>query len=292
MKIGIGLPNAIAGATGEQMIEFARRADQAGFSSLGTIDRLVYPNHEPLVTLGAAAGATERIGLATTVLIAPYRANAALLAKQAATLQVLSGGRLSLGVGLGWREDDYETSGVDYRRRGKIVDQQLEEIKRIWSESSDDTKLGPDVSQNPPELIVGGNVDASFRRAARFGDGWMLGGGTPDQFRDGRARLDEAWEEAGRDGKPRATALAYFALGGAGGDDARRSLGHYYAAMGPEGADAVVGSAAKDADTVQAYIEAFEGAGCDELVLFPSSADPEQVDLLAEAAGVGERAAG
>jgi alkanesulfonate monooxygenase SsuD/methylene tetrahydromethanopterin reductase-like flavin-dependent oxidoreductase (luciferase family) len=120
MEVGIGLPTTIPGVTGEQVLEWARRAEARGFSSLGTIARIVYPNYEPLIALAAVAAVTERIRLATTILIAPYRANGALVAKQAATLDNLSGGRLVLRVAVGGREDDYEVSGVDFHRRGKI----------------------------------------------------------------------------------------------------------------------------------------------------------------------------
>jgi len=94
------------------VLEWARRADAAGFSALGTLDRPIYSNWEPLVALGAGAAATERIGLMTAVLLLPYRQNAAVVAKQAATQHVLSGGRLTLGVGTGSREEDYTAFGL------------------------------------------------------------------------------------------------------------------------------------------------------------------------------------
>ncbi len=132
MEVGIGLPTTIPGVTGAQVLEWARRAEARGFSSLGTIDRIVYANYEPLIALAAAAAVTERIRLATTILIAPYRANAALVAKQAATLDNLSGGRLVLGVAVGGREDDYEVSGVDFHTRGKRFDAMLAEWDELW----------------------------------------------------------------------------------------------------------------------------------------------------------------
>src|SRR4051812_49677732 len=133
MEVGIGLPATIPGATGEQVFEWARRAEARGFSSVGTIDRLVYPNYESLIALAAAAGVTERIRLATTILIAPYRANAALVAKQAATVDHLSGGRLVLGVAVGGREDDYAVSGGGFHTRGRRLDEMLVGGEPVWA---------------------------------------------------------------------------------------------------------------------------------------------------------------
>ena len=286
MDVGIGLPNAVPGTQGDQLVEFARRAEAAGFASLGTLDRLVFPGLEPLVSLAAAAAVTDRIALRTTVLLAPYRLNAALLAKEAASVHVLSGGRLTLGLGLGWREDDYEASGIEFSSRGRRLDEMLAEIDRVWSghEYGIAGGIGPDVSSDPPDLLLGGSVDASFKRAARYGIGWILGGGTPDQFADGQRKLEHAWAEAGRDGEPRGMTLAYFALGANGERDAQSSLGHYYAALGEEMANQAIASVAKDEETVRRYVQAFTEAGCDELFLFPCSPDPEQADLLAAAA--------
>src|ERR687885_1214356 len=132
MDIGIGLPNAVPGVDRAGIVEWARRAEAAGFSSLGTIDRTAYGNYESLIALAAAAAVTERIGLVTDILIAPLRTNTALLAKQAATIDHLSGGRLVLGLSPGGREDDYTVSGLDFHARGRIFDRQLDELARLW----------------------------------------------------------------------------------------------------------------------------------------------------------------
>src|SRR6478752_4963480 len=129
MDVAIGLPNAVPGTTGAQLTEWARRAEARGFSSLGTIDRIVYQNYEPITALAAAAAVTERIGLCTSVLLGPLRPNAAELAKQALSLQALSGGRFTLGIGIGGREDDYEASGIEMRGRGETLERMLERIR-------------------------------------------------------------------------------------------------------------------------------------------------------------------
>ena len=135
---------------------------------------------------------TERIRVATTILIAPSRANGALLAKQAATLDHLSNGRLVFGVAVGGREDDYEASGVDFHTRGRRFEAMLEEWQRIWSGESFGTAgaIGPPPPNGRPALVIGGSADAAFERAARYADGWIMGGGTPDQFAEGAAKLE------------------------------------------------------------------------------------------------------
>src|SRR4051812_14477576 len=200
MDVGIGLPATIRGVEGAQVIEWARRAEARGFSSLGALDRVVYANYEPLLALAAAAAVTERIRLATTILIAPTRANAALLAKQAATVDHLSGGRLVFGVAVGGREDDYAVSGVDFHTRGKRFEAMLEQWQRVWS---GEDGIGPQPPGGRPQLIIGGSADVAFERATKHGDGWIMGGGAPDQFKEGAAKLDAAWQAAGREGRPR-----------------------------------------------------------------------------------------
>ena len=281
MDVGIGLPNAVRGVDRAGIVDWARRADEAGFSSLGTIDRIAYPNFESLISLAAAAAVTERIRLNTDILIAPLRTNTALFAKQATTIDNLSGGRLVLGLAVGGRPDDFEVSGIYFASRGAAFDRQLEELERIWGGQ---TTVGtPPANGKRPGLLIGGTSDAAFRRAARYADGWTMGGGTPDQFSATLEKLREAWQAAGRDGNPRTMALFYFALGPNGEADARRSISDYYAFLG-DYAEQVVQSAATDADTVAGYLSAFEAAGADEVICFPASPDPAQVELLAEAA--------
>lgn len=281
MDVAIGLPNTVPGTTGDQLVEWARRSEGRGFSSLGTIDRLAYPNYEPLTALAAAAAVTDRIGLCTSVLLGPLRANAAVLAKQALSVHALSGGRLTLGIGIGARDDDYELAGVELDHRGDALDAMLTRIKELWAGE----EMGPSTG-SVPSLVLGGGVDASFARAARFGDGWVAAGAPPDEFAAMAEKVDAAWRDAGRDGKPRKQALSYYSLGDEAEENARAYLEDYYAWLGPEVAGFISGSAAKDAETVQQYVSAFADAGCDELIMFPSASDPDQVDLLADAAGL------
>jgi alkanesulfonate monooxygenase SsuD/methylene tetrahydromethanopterin reductase-like flavin-dependent oxidoreductase (luciferase family) len=282
MDIGVGLPNAIPGVDRRGIVDWARRAEDAGFASLGTIDRIAYPNYESLIALAAAAAVTERVRLVTDILIAPLRTNTALFAKQTATLDSLSGGRLELGLAVGGRPDDFEVSGVDMRTRGKAFDRQLAELRDLWA---GDAVGPPPANGKRPGLLIGGSSDAAFRRAAEFADGWTMGGGTPDMFSEALAKLREVWRAAGREGEPRTMALFYFALGNDPERTARETLSHYYAFLG-DYAEQVVQSAAKDADTIKGYLAAFEQAGADAAICFPVSSDPAQVELLAEAIGL------
>src|SRR5213592_115902 len=162
MDIGIGLPNAVRGVDRRGIVEWARRAEDAGFSTLGTVDRIVYPNYESLISLAAAAAVTERIRLATDILIAPLRRSTALLAKQAATIDHLSGGRLVLGLAVGGRPDDFEAVGADFSARGRTFDAQLDELAKTWR---GETGVGPAPANGTrPTLMIGGNSERAYQR--------------------------------------------------------------------------------------------------------------------------------
>jgi alkanesulfonate monooxygenase SsuD/methylene tetrahydromethanopterin reductase-like flavin-dependent oxidoreductase (luciferase family) len=280
MDIGIGLPNSVLGVDRRGTLDWAREAENAGFASLGTIGRIAYANYECLISLAAAAAVTERVRLTTDILIAPLR-ETALLAKQAATIDNLSGGRLVLGLAVGGREDDFELAGADFEKRGATMDRQLEELAALWKREGD---FGPPPANGErPSMLIGGQSDAAFRRAAKYADGWTLGGGAPEAFTEGAKKMREAWQAEGRHGEPRTLALFYFSLGDNAEEDARHSLGTYYSFLG-DYAEQIVQGAAKSEEAVRERLAAFEEAGVDEVIAFPSSADPRQVELLAAAA--------
>src|SRR5437867_420095 len=173
MDIGIGLPNPVPGIPGPRLIEWARRSEEAGFSSLATIDRIAYPSYESLIALAAAAGATQRIGLLTNVLLGPTR-NPVLLAKEAAALDQVSGGRFTLGLGVGSREDDYDAAGQSFHDRGKRMDSDLELIHKAWRGELVNGALkpvGPAPVRGKVPILIGGSTDKAIERTVKWGIG-------------------------------------------------------------------------------------------------------------------------
>jgi alkanesulfonate monooxygenase SsuD/methylene tetrahydromethanopterin reductase-like flavin-dependent oxidoreductase (luciferase family) len=285
VDIGIGLPNTVPGTEGRTLIDWAKRAEEAGFSTLGTIGRLVYPNYEELIALSAAAAVTSQIRLTTGVLLAPLYTNSALFAKQAASLDRLSGGRLVLGLGLGGRDDDFAASGVSTQGRGHRLEEQVAMMKRVWAgeEFGYAGGIGPEPARRGgPEIVLGGSTEATFRRVARLADGWIMGGGTPDMFAQAAAGVDQAWQDADRAGRPRKLTLAYFGLGPEARSQAEGYLLHYYGWLG-EIANMIAGSAAVSPEMVKSYVAAFEASGCDEIIFVPTASRLDQISLLAEA---------
>ena len=288
MDIGIGLPSTIPGIPGRLIMQWARAAEQAGFSSLGTLDRVVYGNMETVPVLAAAAAATERIGLTTAILIGPYRGNGALLAKQLATVDTIAEGRLQLGIAVGGRPDDFEATGSPFGTRGRDFDAQLAQMRAVWAQEPRGFAgaIGPvPVRAGGPPMLFGGNADAALRRMVEFGDGWIMGGGGPEAFTAGAQKARAVWDEAGRAGQPRLAALSYVSLGENAEENARSYLSDYYAFAGPYAARVADGALTSPQKVVQA-LEAFSEAGCDELVLFPCTPDIAQVAMTARAAGL------
>ncbi len=277
MRIGVGLPTSTRGTTGELIFDWARRADAASFSSLGVVDRLAYQNFEPLTALAGVAAVTARIRLATMIVIAPLR-NTAVLAKQAATVNAMSSGRLTLGLAVGAREQDYTAAGVDPRGRGRRFTEQLAAIREIWEQGS----IGPR-SANAPELLVGGSSGEALARMARYADGYMHGGGPPRAFATAAAKAQAAWRDLGRPGKPVLWGMGYFALGEGAADTGADYLRDYYSFTGPF-ADKIAAGNLTTPGSVVDFVRSYQDAGCDELVLFPTVSGIDQIDRLAEVA--------
>jgi alkanesulfonate monooxygenase SsuD/methylene tetrahydromethanopterin reductase-like flavin-dependent oxidoreductase (luciferase family) len=283
VDIGIGIPNSVRGTRGPQLLEWARRAEAAGFSSLATIGRVAYPNYEELTVLAAAGAVTDRIRLLTDILLTPTRTTAEL-AKQAATVQELSGGRLTLGLGVGGREDDFLLTGRDFHGRGRVFDQQLGELQRAFA-GEPLLEGGPPVvpaSVTVP-ILIGGMSDSAVRRTVEYGSGWTAGGLPPHMIAPFIERVRAAWRDAGREGSPRIVALNYFGLGDTE-EQSRANLLDYYRVLGPETAEMIASGALRSPQAIRDVIAGFEEAGVDELILDPSVGDPAQVDLLAKAA--------
>jgi alkanesulfonate monooxygenase SsuD/methylene tetrahydromethanopterin reductase-like flavin-dependent oxidoreductase (luciferase family) len=273
MNVGVGLPTTVPGTDGGLLLEWARRAEAGPFSSLATLDRLVYDSFEPFAALAGAAGATSRIRLATMIAIGPLRPTA-LLAKQAASVHGLSGGRLTLGLAVGARLDDYEAAGVEHRGRGRRLSEQLAYLRG----AVDADKVGP--ARDGLELLVGGLSGQAYARMARYADGYAHNGGPPRAFAAASARAEAAWRDLGRPGRPRLWGQGYFALG-----DTERGnayLRDYYAFTGPF-VERIVAENLTSARAVKDFVRGYEEAGCDELVLFPTVADLAQLERLAEA---------
>jgi alkanesulfonate monooxygenase SsuD/methylene tetrahydromethanopterin reductase-like flavin-dependent oxidoreductase (luciferase family) len=167
MRIGIGLPAAVPGVDGTTIGAWAAEAERAGFASVGVIDRLVYDNLEPLTVLAAAAARTEHVELFTTVLNVGWRANPVLLAKQMASVDLLSGGRLTAGLGLGGWPEDFAASHVPTSGTGARLRDTLATMRRVWAgDLSGQGGPMPRLPEGRPGLLFGGLVPAAHKRAA------------------------------------------------------------------------------------------------------------------------------
>jgi alkanesulfonate monooxygenase SsuD/methylene tetrahydromethanopterin reductase-like flavin-dependent oxidoreductase (luciferase family) len=285
MKLGIGLPNTLAHETDRRlMLEWARLADEAGFHVLATIDKPNYDSWDPLVTLAGVAGVTQKARLATTILQLPPR-NEVLVAKQAAVIDQLSGGRLDLGLGQGGREDDFQVLGADFSGRGEKFERQVARVREIWSRARESTRdhgeVGPAPVQMPgPPIWVGALQPKAMERAARIADSFVFGTAGSAVMNEYAPGIREAFAA---NGKPHATiaGLAYVAVGGDPAKALEEGTHHvlrYYGQLWTEPENLIHhGPATKIAEEVAAYANAI-----DVLILFPEIADLDQVSSLAE----------
>src|SRR5262245_57512961 len=222
MQIGLCLPHFGRHLETGRLLEVARRADTLGLDSLWVTDHVIVPGDvfiayreemlDPLAVLPWLAGVTERIALGTSVIILPYRSPLPV-AKLLASVDVMSGGRLIFGAGVGWMEGEFAALSVPFRERGSRTDEALELFQKVWTEREPEIETrrhqlhgliaSPMPLQRPrPPIWIGGASDGAYRRVARHGDGWHSTAASPDAFRQGAAAVQRFWADAGRPGTP------------------------------------------------------------------------------------------
>jgi alkanesulfonate monooxygenase SsuD/methylene tetrahydromethanopterin reductase-like flavin-dependent oxidoreductase (luciferase family) len=206
-----------------------------------------------------------------------------MLAKQSAGIDAISGGRLTLGLGVGVRPDDFAAAGVPMKGRGRQLEQQLAVMKRVWAGEPLGDGIGPigppPASKGGPEILIGGSSPQAMRRVAKWGDGYIAGSAGPENSKKTYEAVEQAWKEAGRPGRPRFVAAAYYALGPRADEAALAYMQTYYAGRRTEG---ILRNVITTPDVARAMVTAFESAGVDELMLWPCLADLDQIDRLAE----------
>lgn len=287
MDVGIALPSMVSTLDRDRILAWMRGADAGPFSVLGVGERIGYPNQEMMTTLAAAAAVTERIGIEATVSVTPMHA-AVLVAKQAATIDVISGGRFTLGVGVGGRDDDYRLLDASFDRRHARLDEQVATMRRVWrGEAPFDggTPVGPrPVQRGGPKVLTASMGPKSMARAAHWADG-LVGF---DVAGDARAigstfrAFEAAWADAGREGRPIVQSSCWFGLTPDAPERVPEYAYRYLRIFGDDAARVMAGMCrATSTEVVRELVVALGDEGCDELILVATTAD---LDDLARAA--------
>lgn len=289
MDIGLNLPVMAPGLDRKLLHAWCRAIDEGPFSSLAVGERINFPNPEMTVTLSAAAAWTTRVPLFYNVMVLPMHPEARA-AKQIATLDVLSNGRVVLGVGVGAREDDYATVGAPWQGRLARLEHQVGELRRLWagglaagaSDPIDPKPLQP----GGPKVLMGALFPRAITRAAHFADG-ILGFSftlASEELAYAFEGARTAWKAAGRAEPPRLVTGCWFALGPSGRAQMDDYLGRYLRFLGPSAAGLIPLVPTVDAQGLRDAVARARDAGANELVLAPTTLDPDEVkrveDLL------------
>jgi probable F420-dependent oxidoreductase len=292
-KIGLAWVNPAPQTKPENVLNFAKKCEAMGCHSMWTIDRIAYDNLEPLTVLAAAAGATKNIRLGTSVLLGNTR-HPVHLAKIIATLDFISNGRITLGLGFGSRESDYKAVEVPYEHRGSRAVEQVQLMKRLWSEDNvtyhgkffrvENLTIGPRPVQKPhPPIWTGGSAEAALKRAGTWANGFISGSSAIVEFQTTWDKIAGYAVAAGRNPDDiEKASLAFMAIG----DDKSTAVKtvedytmRYYGRLrGDIEPVSIVGSAAQCAEK----IEYFFSKGIDTLIIGIANPDPKQLDLFGE----------
>jgi alkanesulfonate monooxygenase SsuD/methylene tetrahydromethanopterin reductase-like flavin-dependent oxidoreductase (luciferase family) len=289
IEVGMALPTMARGYDRSTTLEWCRGIDAGPFSSISCGERITFHNQEVLVANAAAAALTERVQVFVNLVVGPLHPTA-VLAKQLATLDVLAGGRLTVGLGVGGREGDYRAAESAFTRRHARLDEQVAGLRRMWvGEPLDDgDAVGPlPVQEGGPPLLAGAMGPKALARAAAWADGisgFSLGA-DPGELKGAADAARRAWDDAGREEPPRLVSGCFFALGV---DGAQEVLGRftyeYLEVFGERAARAMADTVAvSTTDRLRQAIDDAEAAGVDEFILVPATTDPRCLEAATQA---------
>jgi alkanesulfonate monooxygenase SsuD/methylene tetrahydromethanopterin reductase-like flavin-dependent oxidoreductase (luciferase family) len=289
MKIGMNLPVMVPGLDRRTILEWARRIDAGPYTSLAAGERITFPNPEIMVTVAAAAAVTERVRLALTVIVLPMH-SPVLIAKQVATLDVISNGRVTLGLGVGARVEDYRAVDASFDgNRTRRMEEQIARMRRVWAGENVVAGAHRPVEPLPlqpggPELLAGVLAPQAIRRAARWADG-ICGfsfGPSRDEVAFAYDTARHAWQKRGRK-PPRLVMSFWFALGPKARRQMDEYLQRYLCFLGDDVARALAPTVkATSAAALRDAARVLADLGTDELILVPTTADPDEVDRVAD----------
>lgn len=293
MKIGMNVPVMVPGMNRESLLAWCEGIDRGPYSSLAVGERINFPNPAAMVTLSVAAAVTERVRIMSYVLILPMH-NAVNRAKELATIDLISGGRLCLGVGAGAREEDYQAVGATFsRRRLSELEEQVATMKRVWAgELVVEGPLQPvgpaPLQQGGPEILVASLSEPAIEHVSRWADG-LAGFSFGPSIEEINGTFDLArkyWKASGREQGPRLLTSFWFALGRDARGQLDRYLHLYLNFFGEDVARKLARSVTCDsAQALEDMVRRIEDTGADELSLVPTTTDPAELDRVADALG-------
>jgi probable F420-dependent oxidoreductase len=291
--IGLAWVNPAPLTKPENVVNFAKKCEAMGCQSMWSIDRVAYDNLEPLTVLAAAAGATQKIRLGTSVLLGNLR-HASHVAKIVSTLDFISNGRVTLGLGFGSRENDYKAVEIPFEHRGSRAVEQVQLMKRLWTEDKvtfkgkfynvENLSVGPKPIQKPhPPIWTGGSAEVALKRAGSWADGFICGSSAIPDFPSTWEKIAGYARAAGRDpNKISKAGLTFMAIH----DDQSKAVRavedyvmRYYGRLRADVANtSLVGSPAAIAERMGAFLS----RGLDTLIIGVADPDPRQLDLFGE----------
>ena len=293
MKIGMNIPSMVPGMTRDDVLAWCKGIDEGPYSSLAVGERINFPNHAAMVTLSVAAAVTERVPIMSYVLIMPMH-NEVNRAKELATIDIISNGRLCLGVGAGAREEDYQAVGAVFgKRRLSQLEEQIATMKRVWAgEIVVEGPLRPvepaPLQPGGPEILVASLSEPAIKHVSRWADGLAGFSFAPsiDEINQAFDRARASWKEAGREKPPRLVTSFWFALGG----DARSQLDSYLTRYLNFFGEGVAEKLAKtvSCDSPQGLrdmLRRIEDTGADEVSLVPTTRDINELDRVGDVLG-------